>query len=200
VRLWYAHDSSPVTIPSRKSCPCAVYRVKWSKLAIIRWPLWSQRKRTSVLSGLIHMQEVADSIPEKTPLTFQSSSIKSVRLNTTEQFSSSASEAVESSGNPFQLRRGNSSIRNMNKSAYILVFCLVLGLLITAEANPERYGEAGHSGNYKSAGHGGLDHGGNYGGGHGDSHGAHGNSGHGDNHGAHGNSGHGDNHGNEKHD
>ncbi|KAJ9578078.1 hypothetical protein L9F63_025062, partial [Diploptera punctata] len=24
-----------------KSCPCAVYRVKWSKLAIIRWPLWS---------------------------------------------------------------------------------------------------------------------------------------------------------------
>ncbi|KAJ9585096.1 hypothetical protein L9F63_020564, partial [Diploptera punctata] len=26
VRLWYAHDSSPVTIPSRKSCPCAVYR------------------------------------------------------------------------------------------------------------------------------------------------------------------------------
>ncbi|KAJ9594095.1 hypothetical protein L9F63_014486, partial [Diploptera punctata] len=24
-----------------KSCPCAVYRIKWSKLAIIRWPLWS---------------------------------------------------------------------------------------------------------------------------------------------------------------
>ncbi|KAJ9588975.1 hypothetical protein L9F63_017735, partial [Diploptera punctata] len=77
-----ATDRAERRIIKRKSCPCAVYRVKWSKLAIIRWPLWSSVRFTRPSWKNVHHLETLLRSIQSSPYTPRISSFSRKSCNT----------------------------------------------------------------------------------------------------------------------